>query len=234
MAALEGSFHGRTLGALAVTGQPAKRQAFEPLPGLPASRARTTMESLAAAIGPETGARPPGAGARRGGRRPARSRLEAAAELAADRGALLPSTRSRPGWGGQGRSSPGSGRPSGPTSSRSPRASPTASRSAVCSSPTRPRARSSRAITPRRSVGTRSPARRRAPSATRSTKTSLPAWGARRGAAGRARRLGAVHEVARPRPPHRRRARPTGGVRWRGVPRARAPGDVRRRACTCV
>jgi acetylornithine/succinyldiaminopimelate/putrescine aminotransferase len=29
--ALEGSFHGRTLGALAVTGQPSKRSAFEPL-----------------------------------------------------------------------------------------------------------------------------------------------------------------------------------------------------------
>ncbi|HVH52262.1 MAG TPA: aminotransferase class III-fold pyridoxal phosphate-dependent enzyme, partial [Gaiellaceae bacterium] len=29
--ALEGSFHGRTLGALAVTGQPSKRAAFEPL-----------------------------------------------------------------------------------------------------------------------------------------------------------------------------------------------------------
>ncbi|HEY5058547.1 MAG TPA: aminotransferase class III-fold pyridoxal phosphate-dependent enzyme [Gaiellaceae bacterium] len=29
--ALEGSFHGRTIGALAVTGQPAKRAAFEPL-----------------------------------------------------------------------------------------------------------------------------------------------------------------------------------------------------------
>ncbi|MCU1692573.1 MAG: Acetylornithine/succinyldiaminopimelate aminotransferase [Frankiales bacterium] len=31
--ACEGAFHGRTLGALAVTGQPAKRAAFEPLPG---------------------------------------------------------------------------------------------------------------------------------------------------------------------------------------------------------
>jgi acetylornithine aminotransferase len=31
--AAEGSFHGRTMGALAVTGQPAKRQPFEPLPG---------------------------------------------------------------------------------------------------------------------------------------------------------------------------------------------------------
>ena len=31
--AAHGSFHGRTMGALAVTGQPAKRAAFEPLPG---------------------------------------------------------------------------------------------------------------------------------------------------------------------------------------------------------
>ncbi|HUR15510.1 MAG TPA: acetylornithine transaminase [Mycobacteriales bacterium] len=31
--ACEGAFHGRTLGALAVTGQPAKRTPFEPLPG---------------------------------------------------------------------------------------------------------------------------------------------------------------------------------------------------------
>ena len=31
--AAEGSFHGRTLGALAITGQPAKRTPFEPLPG---------------------------------------------------------------------------------------------------------------------------------------------------------------------------------------------------------
>ena len=31
--ACEGAFHGRTLGALAVTGQPAKRAPFEPLPG---------------------------------------------------------------------------------------------------------------------------------------------------------------------------------------------------------
>jgi acetylornithine aminotransferase len=31
--ACEGAFHGRTMGALAVTGQPGKRQPFEPLPG---------------------------------------------------------------------------------------------------------------------------------------------------------------------------------------------------------
>ncbi len=51
--ALEGSFHGRTLGALSVTGQPAKRAAFEPLvPG--ASFA--TPETLARHVGPQTAA----------------------------------------------------------------------------------------------------------------------------------------------------------------------------------
>jgi acetylornithine aminotransferase len=52
--ALEGSFHGRTHGALAVTGQPAKRAAWEPL--APAARfARLNdVESLAAATGPDT------------------------------------------------------------------------------------------------------------------------------------------------------------------------------------
>jgi acetylornithine/N-succinyldiaminopimelate aminotransferase len=54
--ALEGSFHGRTHGALAVTGQPAKRAAFEPL--MPAARfARLDdVDSLAAAVGDDTGA----------------------------------------------------------------------------------------------------------------------------------------------------------------------------------
>ncbi|MFC4496760.1 acetylornithine transaminase [Streptomyces ovatisporus] len=33
MVAAEGGFHGRTMGALALTGQPAKQQPFEPLPG---------------------------------------------------------------------------------------------------------------------------------------------------------------------------------------------------------
>ncbi len=33
MVATEGAFHGRTVGSLALTGQPKKRQAFEPLPG---------------------------------------------------------------------------------------------------------------------------------------------------------------------------------------------------------
>ena len=53
--ALEGSFHGRTTGALSVTGQPAKRAAFEPL--LPAVEfaAPNDAGSLAAALRDDTG-----------------------------------------------------------------------------------------------------------------------------------------------------------------------------------
>ena len=90
VAALEGSFHGRTLGALAITGQPAKRQGFEPLPG-PVSFARPNDDvSLAAAIGPETGLviLEPVLG--EGGVVPLEPAfLEAAAVLAAEHGALL-------------------------------------------------------------------------------------------------------------------------------------------------
>jgi len=53
--ALTGSFHGRTLGALSVTGQPGKREAFEPL--LPHVQFADPNEvgSLEAAVSPETG-----------------------------------------------------------------------------------------------------------------------------------------------------------------------------------
>jgi acetylornithine/N-succinyldiaminopimelate aminotransferase len=52
--ALEGSFHGRTLGALAVTGQPSKRAAFEPLG--PASFAKPNdVASLRAAAADDVG-----------------------------------------------------------------------------------------------------------------------------------------------------------------------------------
>ena len=52
---LTGSFHGRTLGALSVTGQPGKREAFEPL--LPHVRfaAPNDVDSLGAAVAGETG-----------------------------------------------------------------------------------------------------------------------------------------------------------------------------------
>ena len=54
--ALEGSFHGRTLGALSVTGQPAKRAAFEPL--VPGARfvPRDDAAALAEAVGDDTAA----------------------------------------------------------------------------------------------------------------------------------------------------------------------------------
>jgi len=53
LVALEGSFHGRTLGALSITGQPAKRRPFEPL--VPGARF-ATPETLADHVGPETAA----------------------------------------------------------------------------------------------------------------------------------------------------------------------------------
>ena len=53
LVALEGSFHGRTMGALSITGQPPKRAPFEPLvPGVRFA----TPETLAEAVGPETAA----------------------------------------------------------------------------------------------------------------------------------------------------------------------------------
>jgi acetylornithine/N-succinyldiaminopimelate aminotransferase len=53
--ALENSFHGRTFGALATTGQPAKREAFEPLvPGVSFAQLND-VGSLEAAVGDDTG-----------------------------------------------------------------------------------------------------------------------------------------------------------------------------------
>jgi predicted acetylornithine/succinylornithine family transaminase len=53
--ALDGSFHGRTTGAVAITGQPAKREPFQPL--LPGVRFAELNDeaSLRAAVGPDTG-----------------------------------------------------------------------------------------------------------------------------------------------------------------------------------
>jgi acetylornithine aminotransferase len=53
--ALEGSFHGRTLGALSATGQPAKRAAFEPLLPHVVFVPPNDLAALEAAVGPETG-----------------------------------------------------------------------------------------------------------------------------------------------------------------------------------
>ena len=50
------SFHGRTLGALSVTGNPAKREPFQPLPGPVDFVAYGDAAALAAAVGPHTAA----------------------------------------------------------------------------------------------------------------------------------------------------------------------------------
>jgi acetylornithine/N-succinyldiaminopimelate aminotransferase len=53
--ALEGSFHGRTTGAVAITGQAAKREPFAPLlPGVTFAQLND-LDSLAAAVGADTG-----------------------------------------------------------------------------------------------------------------------------------------------------------------------------------
>jgi predicted acetylornithine/succinylornithine family transaminase len=88
--ALESSFHGRTLGALSVTGQPAKREAFGPLLPGPTFAQLNDVESLVAAVRPDTGAilLEPVQG--EGGVHPATSEFLAAARTLADElGALL-------------------------------------------------------------------------------------------------------------------------------------------------
>jgi acetylornithine/N-succinyldiaminopimelate aminotransferase len=90
LVALEGSFHGRTLGALSVTGQPAKRTAFEPLvPGV-SFAALNDVESLVAAARPDTGAILIEPIQGEGGVHPASAEFLAAARTLADElGALL-------------------------------------------------------------------------------------------------------------------------------------------------
>ncbi len=88
--ALEGSFHGRTIGALSATGQPGKREAFEPLVPAVTFARLNDIESLTAAVGPDTALilLEPVQG--EGGVNPAEPAfLAAAAELAAAHGALV-------------------------------------------------------------------------------------------------------------------------------------------------
>jgi acetylornithine aminotransferase len=88
--ALEGSFHGRTFGALTVTGQPAKRAAFEPLLAGAHFARPNDVESLRAAAADDVGLvlLEPVLG--EGGVVPLTPEfLQAAAELAEELGALL-------------------------------------------------------------------------------------------------------------------------------------------------
>ena len=88
--ALENSFHGRTLGALSVTGQPQKRAAFEPLlPGVAFAKLNDSG-SLAASVDDDTACILVEPVQGEGGIHPARSEfLARARELADDHGALL-------------------------------------------------------------------------------------------------------------------------------------------------
>lgn len=54
--AAEQAFHGRTMGALALTGQPAKRAPFEPMPPGVRHVPYGDIDAMAAAIGPQTAA----------------------------------------------------------------------------------------------------------------------------------------------------------------------------------
>jgi acetylornithine/N-succinyldiaminopimelate aminotransferase len=88
--ALEGSFHGRTFGALSITGQPAKRAAFEPLVPGATFVPLNDVPSLEAAVTDETAAIVLEAVQGEGGVHPATPEFAAAArELADARGALL-------------------------------------------------------------------------------------------------------------------------------------------------
>jgi len=87
---LENSFHGRTLGALSATGQPAKRTAFEPL--VPGVRFATLNDSasLAAAVDDETACILIEPVQGEGGIHPARPEfLARARDIADEHGALL-------------------------------------------------------------------------------------------------------------------------------------------------
>lgn len=88
--ALEGSFHGRTTGALSATGQPAKREPFAPLLPHVAFARPNDVASLAAAVDAQTGLLLLEPVLGEGGVVPLeREFVLAAAELAAARGALL-------------------------------------------------------------------------------------------------------------------------------------------------
>jgi acetylornithine aminotransferase len=88
--ALENSFHGRTHGALAVTGQPGKRAAWEPLAPAVRFANLNDIDSLAAATGPDTSVILIEPVQGEGGIHPATSEfLAAARSLADEHGALL-------------------------------------------------------------------------------------------------------------------------------------------------
>ena len=90
MVAAEGAFHGRTMGALALTHKPAYREPFEPLPGDVVHVPFGDVDALAAAVGPGTAAVVLEPVQGEGGIRPAPpGYLAAARRVTRDAGALL-------------------------------------------------------------------------------------------------------------------------------------------------
>lgn len=90
MVAAENAFHGRTMGALALTHKPAYREPFEPLPGDVVHVPFGDVDALAAAVGPGTAAVVLEPVQGEGGIRPAPpGYLAAARRVTRDAGALL-------------------------------------------------------------------------------------------------------------------------------------------------
>ena len=175
--ATEGGFHGRTMGALALTGKPANREPFVPLPGRRHASSRTATRRRCARRSPtrpravfiepiqgESGVVPPPAGYLRGGPRDLRATgALLVARRDPDRRSAAPGTGSRTRRDGRRR----------PTSSRWPRGSAAACRSAPASLRRRRRRLFARATTARRSAATRSRAPPRSPCSTRSRRDGL-------------------------------------------------------------
>ena len=171
LVAAEGAFHGRTMGALALTSKEAYRTPFEPLPGDVTFVPYGDEAALARAVTDETAAvvLEPIQG-EAGVVVPPDGYLAAAREITRDNGALLWLDEIQTGIGRTGEWFAGHGRPT-PTSSPWPRVSAAASRSAPASASATPPPCSSPATTAPRSAATRSPARPRSPSSTPSRRT---------------------------------------------------------------
>ncbi len=90
LVAAEGGFHGRTMGALALTGQPSKRSPFEPLPAGVSFVPYGDAAALRSAVGPQTAAVVLEPVLGEGGVVPAPAGyLEVARQVTRDAGALL-------------------------------------------------------------------------------------------------------------------------------------------------
>ncbi|EUA35324.1 acetylornithine aminotransferase [Mycobacterium xenopi 3993] len=107
LVAAQEAFHGRTMGSLALTGQPAKQAPFEPLPGEVTHVPYGDVDALAAAVSDDTAAvfLEPIMG-ERGVVVPPTAILLRHATLPAATVRCWCSTRSRPGWAAPARSSP--------------------------------------------------------------------------------------------------------------------------------